>query len=53
MRKRSSSPEALISRTARGTKARILTETVKRPGLEFVQVDDLINGDFTEALRGV
>ncbi|KAF8231120.1 NAD(P)-binding protein [Tricholoma matsutake] len=39
--------------TARGAKAKKLTETIKRPGLEFFQVDDIINGDLTEALKGV
>ncbi|KAF8228801.1 NAD(P)-binding protein [Tricholoma matsutake] len=39
--------------TARGAKAKKLTETIKRPGLEFSQVDDLIDGDLTEALKGV
>ncbi|KAF8224775.1 NAD(P)-binding protein, partial [Tricholoma matsutake] len=39
--------------TARGAKAKKLTETVKRPGLEFSQVDDLIDGDLTEALKGM
>ena len=38
--------------TTRGAKVKILTETIKRPGLEFVQVDDLIDGDLTEALKG-
>jgi hypothetical protein len=36
----------------RGAKAKMLTETVKRPGLEFVQVDDLIDSDLTEVLKG-
>jgi nucleoside-diphosphate-sugar epimerase len=26
---------------------------VKRPGLEFVQIDDTATGDFTTALKGV
>lgn len=38
--------------TTRGSKVKTLTETIKRPGLEFVQVDDLIYGDLTEALKG-
>jgi hypothetical protein len=40
------------SRTTRGAKAKILTEQNKRPRLEFVQVDDLIDSDLTEALKG-
>ncbi|KAF8227156.1 NAD(P)-binding protein [Tricholoma matsutake] len=39
--------------TARGAKVKQLTETVNRPGMEFVQVDDLIDSDLTEALEGV
>ena len=39
--------------TTRGAKAKILAETIKRPGLEFVQVDDLIDSDLTEALKGM
>jgi hypothetical protein len=42
-----------ISSTTRGGKAKTLTETVNRPGLEFVQVDDLIDNDLTEALGGM
>ncbi|KDR73145.1 hypothetical protein GALMADRAFT_228280 [Galerina marginata CBS 339.88] len=39
--------------TARGAKYDLLVETVKVPGLEFVQVDDIATGSFTEALKGV
>lgn len=38
--------------TTRGAKAKTLSETIERPGLEFVRVDDLIDGDLTEALKG-
>jgi hypothetical protein len=31
----------------------MLTETVKRPGMEFVQVDDLIDSDLTDVLKGM
>jgi hypothetical protein len=41
-----------MSSTTRGAKAKMLTETIKRPGLEFVEVDDLIDSDLTEALKG-
>jgi hypothetical protein len=40
------------SRTTRGAKVKTLTEHIKRPGLEFVQVDDLIDSDLTEPLKG-
>jgi hypothetical protein len=40
------------SRTTRGAKVKTLTEQIKRPGLEFVQVDDIIDSDLTEALKG-
>lgn len=43
----------LVRGTTRGGKAKILSETIKRPGLEFVRVDDIIDSDLTEALKGV
>ena len=43
---------ALIYRTARGAKVKHLTDTVKVPGLEFAQVDDVAKSDFTGALNG-
>ncbi|KAF9463748.1 hypothetical protein BDZ94DRAFT_1217542 [Collybia nuda] len=39
--------------TARGAKAKALTAAVNHPSYEFVQVDDLIKDDLTEALKGV
>ncbi|KAF8186246.1 hypothetical protein BJ912DRAFT_467506 [Pholiota molesta] len=39
--------------TARGPKYQVLTRAVRRPGLEFVQIDDTATGDFTMALKGV
>lgn len=42
-----------LCRTARGAKFQRLVETVHKPGLEFVQIDDVATGDFTEALKGV
>jgi len=42
-----------LCRTARGAKFQKLVETVRKPGLEFVQIDDVATGDFTEALKGV
>lgn len=38
--------------TARGEKAKALTAAVNHPSYEFVQVDDLIKDDLTEALKG-
>ncbi|KAF9479207.1 NAD(P)-binding protein [Pholiota conissans] len=43
----------LHSSTARGPKYQLLTKTVNKPGLEFVQIDDIATGDFTAALEGV
>ncbi|KAG6805160.1 hypothetical protein H0H93_005502, partial [Arthromyces matolae] len=39
--------------TTRGAKVKVLTETVKVPGLEFVGIDDIATGDFSEALKDV
>ncbi|KAF8898048.1 hypothetical protein CPB84DRAFT_1709933, partial [Gymnopilus junonius] len=39
--------------TARGAKYEQLVKTVNVPDLEFVKVDDIATGDFTEALKGV
>lgn len=39
-------------RTTRGAKVKTLTETVKRPGLEFAQIDDVATSDLTETLKG-
>ncbi|KAF8642480.1 hypothetical protein AX16_009481 [Volvariella volvacea WC 439] len=39
--------------TARGSKVNGLTETIKLPRLEFVRIDDVATGDFTEALKSV
>ena len=39
--------------TTRGVKVKALADKVKRPGLEFVRVDDLIDSDLTEALKGM
>ncbi|KAH9477015.1 Putative uncharacterized oxidoreductase [Psilocybe cubensis] len=37
----------------RSARYHTFTNTIKVPGLEFVEVDDIVNGDFTEALKGV
>ncbi|KAF9474121.1 NAD(P)-binding protein, partial [Pholiota conissans] len=37
----------------RGAKYRTLVDTIKKPGLDFVQIDDVATGNFTEALKGV
>jgi hypothetical protein len=42
-----------VKSTTRGAKAKTLSETIKRPGVEFVQVNDLIDGDLTEVLEGM
>lgn len=42
-----------LCRTARGGKFQRLVETVHKAGLEFVQIDDVATGDFTDALKGV
>ncbi|KAH9475832.1 Putative uncharacterized oxidoreductase [Psilocybe cubensis] len=39
--------------TVRGAKYHTFVNTVKRPDLEFVEVDDVVTGDFTKALEGV
>lgn len=39
--------------TTRGSKVQVLTDTIKLPGLEFVQVDDVATSDITEALKGM
>ncbi|KAF8642472.1 hypothetical protein AX16_009473 [Volvariella volvacea WC 439] len=39
--------------TIRGAKVNKLKETIKLPGLEFVQINDVATGDFTEALKDV
>lgn len=44
---------ANVIRTARGVKAKILSESIQRTGLEFVQVDDIVTSDLTEALKGM
>lgn len=43
----------LIYRTVRGAKYHTFVNAVKAPGLEFIEVDDVVSGDFTEALKGV
>jgi hypothetical protein len=43
----------LIFSTARGAKARVLSQTVQRQGMEFVQVDDVTDSDLTKALEGM
>jgi len=43
----------VCSRTARSAKYLTLVESIKIPGLEFVEVNDIATGDFTEALKGV
>lgn len=42
----------MLSRTARGTKAQQLRDTIKVERLEFIQVDDIATDDLTEALKG-
>ncbi|KAG6914692.1 hypothetical protein DXG01_015877 [Tephrocybe rancida] len=39
--------------TTRGEKAKLLNDTIKVEGLEFVRVDDIAVSDLTEALKGV
>ncbi|KAG5349869.1 putative uncharacterized oxidoreductase [Termitomyces sp. T112] len=39
--------------TARGDKAKQLTETIKVEGLEFARVDDIATDDLSEVLKGV
>ncbi|KAG6815724.1 hypothetical protein H0H87_011973 [Tephrocybe sp. NHM501043] len=39
--------------TTRGEKAKLLSDTIKVEGLEFVRVDDIATDDLTEALKGV
>jgi len=39
--------------TTRGSKVKFLTDTIQRPGLEFVQVDDVAASDLTAALKDV
>lgn len=43
----------LINRAVRSAKYHTFVNTVKTPNLEFVEVDDVVSGDFTEALKGV
>ncbi|KAF9567222.1 NAD(P)-binding protein [Agrocybe pediades] len=39
--------------TVRSAKYQNVVDTVKVPGLEFVEINDVATGDFTEALKGV
>ncbi|KAG6847441.1 hypothetical protein H0H93_008085 [Arthromyces matolae] len=39
--------------TTRGDKAKLLTDTIKVPGLEFSRVDNIATDDLSEALKGV
>lgn len=38
--------------TARQAKIQSLRDTIKLPGLEFVEIDDVATADFTEVLKG-
>lgn len=42
-----------LFRTTRGSKVKFLTDTIRHPGLEFVQVDDVASSDLTAALKDV
>ncbi|KAG6853183.1 hypothetical protein C0991_006293 [Blastosporella zonata] len=44
---------ARFIRTTRGEKVKVLTDTIKVPGLEFARVDDIATDDLTEVLKGV
>ncbi|KAG5635331.1 hypothetical protein H0H81_011705 [Sphagnurus paluster] len=50
-------PQDIVSEgsycTTRGSKAKLLNETIDVPGLEFVQVDDIATDDLTQALKDV
>ncbi|KAG6822463.1 hypothetical protein H0H93_005559, partial [Arthromyces matolae] len=39
--------------TTRGSKVKVLTETVKVPGLEFIGIEDVATSDLSEALKDV
>lgn len=37
----------------RSAKYQNIVETVRKPGLEFVKIDEIATDDFTEALEGI